>query len=315
MELRICHLTDPSRIPELRDLFAQCLSETTPETWVWKHFTDKGLPLGTLLVALDETDKIRAIFGMQPAWYRKGEERILLVQTEDLVIDPACRGQGLMRRLYDYTMDYFAGQGAAGVTAFSCNEKSYPIFLRYGCQELGHIGTISTPKTLLPAFWRRSAWDKNGWQIRICDGMPEDLFCEPCDTAFKMENDYRTIQWKFAQDPDRTYQWLTIRKNGELVGWFVFYANKGRIRSAVNICHWELKDCVDATVLKKAVGVLQRLGNWVGLWGIQTPAHRALWQAAGLTEEDPNSDHFMYHITDGQTPPTQWSITKVDSDN
>ncbi len=315
MEFRIYPLKDTSRLPELCELFAKGLAQTTPEQWLWKHYTDNGLPEGMILVAEDETGRLRAMFAMQPAWYRRGEERILLVQTEDLVIDPECRGQGLMRKLYDYTMDYYRQQGAAAVTAFSCNDASYPIFLKYGSKELCEIGSISTSKAFLPKFWKKALFARDSWQIQIQAQLPEDLFFTTCDTVFKMEATHRTIEWKFNEDPARSYQWLTIRKDGVLVGWVAFYVNKGRLRSAVNICHWELKDCVEIPILKKAVGLLQRLGNWVNLWGIQTPDTLARWRAAGLTDDGPAHDHFMYHVIDDRSLPTAWSITKVDSDN
>ena len=315
MEFRIYPLEDTARLPELCDLFAKGLAQTTAEMWLWKHYTENGLPEGMILVAEDETGKLRAMFAMQPAWYRRGNERILLVQTEDLVIDPECRGQGLMRKLYDYTMDHYRQQGAIALTAFSCNDASYPIFLKYGAKALRDIGSIATPKSLIPKKWRKATYDKDGLQILVCDQMPKDLFCAPCETAFKMENTYRTLQWRFSEDPGRSYQWLTIRKDSRLVGWLVFYVNKGRLRSAVNICHWELLDCVDAKTLAQAILILQRLGHWVSLWGIQTPDALALWHAAGLTKVEPAHDHFMYHIINDQTPPTAWYITKVDSDN
>lgn len=315
MEFRIYPLKDTNRLPELCDLFAKGLAQTTPEQWIWKHYTENDLPEGMILVAEDETGKLRAMFAMQPAWYRKGDERILLVQTEDLVIDPECRGQGLMRKLYDHTMDFYRQQSAAALTAFSCNDASYPIFLKYGAKNLGDIGALATPKSLVPKFWKKHTYHRNGWQIQISSEMPTDLFVSGSDTAFKMEKTTRTLAWKFTENPDLRYQWLTIRKDGVLKGWFVFYVNKGRLRSAVNICDWELRPEVTEEILTHSVDILQALGNWVTLWGKQDDANRARWQAAGLTETEEAHDHFMFHSTQGYIPPSHWHITKLDSDN
>lgn len=314
MEFRIFPLKDTSRLPELCALFAKGLAQTTPEQWLWKHYTENGLPEGRILVAEDEAGQLRAMFAMQPAWYRRGEERILLVQTEDLVIDPECRGQGLMRKLYDYTMEDYRRQGAAAITAFSCNDASYPIFLKYGAKNLGDIGALATPKALLPKL-RRRHYRKGGWEIQICREMPKDLFITGKDDVFKMEKTTRTLEWKFTENPELQYQWLTIRKDGALKGWFVYYVNKGRLRSAVNICDWELRSHVTSAILKHAVTILQTLGNWVTLWGRQSDADLALWRAAGLTEQEVHPDHFMFHATADFAPPAHWHITKIDSDN
>ena len=315
MEFRIYPLKDTARLPELCDLFAKGLAQTTPEQWIWKHYTENGLPEGQILVAEDEAGKLRAMFAMQPAWYRRGEERILLVQTEDLVIDPECRGQGLMRKLYDYTMDHYRQQGAAALTAFSCNDASYPIFMKYGAKDLGDIGSIATAKSIVPMFWKKDRYIRDGWQIQIHDAMPGDLFFSTNDAVYKMERTARTMAWKFAEAPGRHHQWLTIRYEDTLVGYFVFYVNKGRLRSAVNICDWDLKDCVTERILARAVGILRRLGHWVCLWGRQSETDLALWRSAGLDRAESQTDHFVFHATAGQDAPTHWHITKVDSDN
>jgi GNAT superfamily N-acetyltransferase len=315
MDFRIYPLTDTKRLPELCNLFAKGLAETTPEQWLWKHYTPNDLPEGQILVAEDETGVLRGMFAMQPAWYRRGEERILLVQTEDLVIDPEARGQGLMRKLYDATMEQYRQLGAAAITAFSCNEASYPIFLKYGAKNLGDIGALATRKTLLPHIWNPTTYQRDGWDISVSFEMPADVFVTQGQEVFKMEKTPRTLAWKFTENPDRRYQWLTIRKDGELAGWLVFYVNCGRFRSAVNICDWEVKEQVTSEILSKAVKLLQNIGNWVSLWGRQSNADRQRWQAAGFTQYEQLADHFMYHATTPHTPSEFWHITKLDSDN
>lgn len=314
MDFRIYPLKDTARLPELCQLFAKGLGDIKPQEWLWRNFTENGLPAGIVSVAEDETGKLRAVFGMQPVYYRRGQERLILVQTQGLVIDPECRGQGLMRKLFDYNVDYFRRQGAAALTSFSCNALSYPIFMKYGSGDLGSLQGLATPQRLL-RFGKKSGFRRDGWEIQISDAMPQDLFFTESDTVFKMEKNLRFMQWKFTQDPNQRYRWLTIRKNGALEGYLVFYVNQGRLRSAVNICDWELKERVGADILKKAVDILRSHGNWVTLWGIQPDAHRARWQAAGFTQPNTAEDRFVYQPIDGKTPPTAWHITKADSDN
>ena len=152
MEFRIYPLTDTKRLPELCDLFAKGLAETTPKYWLWKHYSDNGLPQGMVLVADDETGKMRAIFAMQPAWYHRDNNKIMLVQLEDLVIDPECRGKGLMRKLYSYTMDYYRTQGATGLIGLSANDKSYAVLTSYGFHNMGGIRSICPLKKLFPTL-------------------------------------------------------------------------------------------------------------------------------------------------------------------
>lgn len=313
MDFRIYPLKDTSRLPELCELFAKGLGEITPAEWIWRNFTENGLPQGIVSVAEDETGKLRAVFGMQPVWYRRGQERLMLVQTQGLVIDPECRGQGLMRKVFDYNVDYFRRQGAAALTSFSCNELSYPIFMKYGSADLGSLSGLATPVGLRK-FRKKTRFAREGWDIQISDEMPGDLFFTESDSVFKMEKNLRFMQWKFNEDPNQRYRWLTIRKNGSLEGYLVFYVNRGRLRSAVNICDWELKSGVDEKILKKAVQILRTQGNWVTLWGIQTEADGGRWRAAGLTETNTAKDRFVYQPIDS-TPPATWHITKSDSDN
>ena len=133
--------------------------------------------------------------------------------------------------------------------------------------------------------------------------------------VFKMEKTLRTLEWKFTENPEQNYQWLTIRKEGSVMGWLVYYVNKGRLRSAVNICDWELRPEVTADVLSLAVRRLQSLGNWVTVWGRQNRHDGDLWTRSGMTEQMPAHDHFMFHATGDLTPPSDWHITKIDSDN
>lgn len=313
MEFCIYPLTDTSRLPELCVLFAKGLAKTTPEYWLWKHYSDNGLPKGMVLIADDESGKMRAIFAMQPAWYRQGNSKIMLVQLEDLVIDPECRGQGLMRKLYSYTMDYYRTQGAAGLIGLSANDKSYAVLTSYGFCNLGGIRSVCTSKTLIPRF-SKNGYRNEGWNIVIGDAMPDDLFFSDHSTSFKLVKNKQFMEWKFINSPERTYQWLTIRRDGVLEGYIVFYVNQGRLRSAVNICDWELKESINDCILRKTVNILQSRGNWVSLWGRFDDRSAARWCRAGLKIKSPDQDYFIYYPIDDTQLPTNWHITKADSD-
>lgn len=313
MEFRIYPLTDTSRLPELCVLFAKGLGETLPQEWLWRNYTENGLPKGIVSVAEDENGIFRAVFGMQPVIYRREQEQKILVQTQGLVIDPECRGQGLMRKLFQFNADYFRAQGAEALTSLSCNELSYPIFMKYGAKDLGPLGGICTSKRLLPRPARRN-WAQGDWQIQIQEEIPSDLCFFAGKQSFKMEKNQRFMQWKFTEDPNQRYQWLIIRRDGKLEGYFAFYVNHGRLRSAVNICDWELLPSLPDIILKKAVDLLHSLGNWVHLWGMLTPADLTRWQKAGLTHPSTSAERFVYFPLTDREIPTDWSITKADSD-
>jgi GNAT superfamily N-acetyltransferase len=314
MDFRIYPLTDTARLPELCALFAKGLGETLPQEWLWRNYTENGMPEGIVSVAEDEYGIFRAVFAMQPVVYRRGQEQKILVQTQGLVIDPECRGQGLMRKLFQYNADYYRQQGAEALTSFSCNELSYPIFMKYGAKDLGALNGVCTGKRLLPRL-RRRKWARDGWQIQVQDEMPSDLFLLPGESVFKMEKNLRFMQWKFTENPNQHYQWLTIRRDGKLMGYFVFYVNHGRLRSAVNICDWELQAELPDEILKKAVDLLHSLGNWVHLWGMLSPENLSRWQKAGLTCPSASAERFVYFpLTDWEIP-SDWFITKADSDN
>jgi GNAT superfamily N-acetyltransferase len=313
MEFRIYPLTDTSRLPEVCALFAKGLGETSPQEWLWRNFTDNGLPNGIVSVAEDENGIFRAVFGMQPVIYRREQEQKILVQTQGLVIDPECRGQGLMRKIFQFNADYFRAQGAEALTSFSCNDLSYPIFMKYGARDLGALGGICTGKRLLPRHARRN-WSQNGWQIQIQEEIPSDLCFYPGKKCFKMEKNLRFMQWKFVEDPNQRYQWLTICRDGKLEGYCAFYVNRGRLRSAVNICDWELQPTLPNEILKKAVELLHSLGNWVHLWGMLSPEDLTRWQKAGLIRPSTNTERFVFFPLTDREIPADWSITKADSD-
>lgn len=70
------------------------------------------------------------------------------MQLCDWVIHPACRGQGLMGKLYHYIYERYAYQGCDFMIEFP-NNNSYPIFQEYGFEEKENVGTWNTRKTFL----------------------------------------------------------------------------------------------------------------------------------------------------------------------
>jgi len=313
MEYRIYQLKDQSRLEELCTLFAKGLADTTPEYWKWKHFSENGHPEGMILVAEAEDGTFAGMFALQPERYEWNGRQILMVQTEDLVIDPNHRGTGLMRRLYSYAMEYYAAMGAVAFVSF-CNENSYPIFLKYGSVDRGYIYTQNSKKSSLPIYTNRISAKTGAWKLKLTEQMPDDLFFPGHSDGFGMDKNNAFMQWKFVDNPEGPFQWLTIRENGVLKGYLVVYITQGRFRRAVNIYDWALMDDVTDEVLKQAIKLLRTHGNWVSLWGKHSGEVTERWKRAGLIGQSEKGTHFVLHQLGEEPLPEYWHLTRADLD-
>lgn len=313
MEYRIYPLEDQSRLPELCTLFAKGLGETTPALWKWKHYTSNGQPEGLLLVAEAEDGTFAGMFAVQPVRYACGEEYVTVVQTDDVIIDPAHRGCGLIRKLYHDAWSLCEKRGDNGFISF-CNEASYPIFRKYGSVDMGDIYARNTAKSLLPVYAQKNAAAWDGWQLALSDEMPEDLFYPRRTDGFTMEKNDAFMRWKFVDNPDGPFRWLAIRKDGQLLGWMVVQVTQGRLRRAVNIYDWALRDEVPDETLRRAVQLLKTHGNWVSLWGRYSGVVWQRWSRAGLTQQNEKGTHFLLQAFAGQTLPENWHLTRADLD-
>lgn len=313
MEYRIYPLEDQSRLEEICALFAKGLADTIPEYWKWKHFSENGQPEGMILVAEAEDGSFAGMFALQPECYIRGDCRITVVQNEDLVIDPAHRGTGLMKRIYRYAREYYRQQGAVGSISF-CNMASYPIFLKYGAQDRGDIYTYNTAKKLLPIYSGKCYWKKGEWEIQFGDRMPDDLFYPVNEEAWQLCKNDAFMRWKFVSNPDGPFQWLTIRNDGKLMGYMVVKISQGKFRRAVNIYDWALQDDLPDEMLKAAVKLLHTHGNWLSLWGRYSDCVLSRWARAGLTQKNNRGTHFVLD-TFGDIPmPDNWQVTRADLD-
>jgi len=313
MEYRLYPLEDQSRLDEICSLFAKGLADTTPEYWKWKHFSENGQPKGMILVAETEDGSLAGMFALQPERYTCAEKTILVIQNEDLVIDPVHRGTGLMKKLYHFAKDYYTNEGAVGSISF-CNPASYPIFLKYGAEDRGDIYTWNTPKSFLPIYREKRRDIFGDWEISLTDQMPGDLFYHVNEHAFQMVKNDAFMKWKFVDNPDGPFLWLTIRRSGQLLGYLVVHITQGKLRRAVNIYDWALDDTVSDDVLKRAVKLLRTHGNWVSLWGLYGEKVLNRWTAAGLTEKNEKGTHFVLHHFGDKTMPENWHLTRADLD-
>ena len=129
MSYQLYPLQDLSRLPQLCNLFATGLAETTPEFWKWKHFSENGHPESMILVAETAEGSFAGMFAFQPLYYRWKGRTLRIVHMMDLVIDPSHRGSGLMKTLFRYAHDHYSAQGYWGFLGFP-NDVSYPILMK-----------------------------------------------------------------------------------------------------------------------------------------------------------------------------------------
>ena len=313
MDYRIYPLENTDRLDEICTLFATGLADTTPDFWKWKHFSDNGMPKGMILVAEAEDGSFAAVFALQPENYVCNGEKTVIIQTEDLVILPAHRGSGLMKKLYFYAKEHYAKEGATALLGF-CNDNSYPIFVKYGATDMGDSYSWDSAKSLLPIYLNKKRATHKDWKIEVTDEMPNDLFYLENTESFQMEKNDTFMKWKFVDNPEGPFYWLTIRKNGVLMGYVVYAVTQGRLRRAVNIYDWALNDQVDAAVLKRAVDLLRTHGNWVNLWGRYTDAILDRWAAAGIKNKNEQGTRFILHALTDEPLPENWHLTRADLD-
>ncbi len=313
MEYRLYPLKDQERLDEICTLFAKGLADTTPAYWKWKHFSENGQPEGMILVAEAEDGTFAGMFALQPERYIRGDEQITVIQNEDLVIDPAHRGTGLMKRLYRYAFEYYKEQGMVGSISF-CNSASYPIFLKYGAEDRGDIYSYNTKKRLLPVYLNRRNWKKGEWEICLGDQMPADLFYPVSEESYALRKSDAFMKWKFVDNPDGPFQWLTIRENGKMMGYMLVKIVQGKFRRAVNIYDWALQEDMPDAVLKAAVQLLQTHANWVSLWGRYSERVCTQWMRAGLIQKNEQGTHFVLDTYGEKSMPQNWHLTRADLD-
>lgn len=313
MNYQLYPLKDLTRLPEICSLFARGLAETTPEYWKWKHFSENGHPGSMILVAETDNGCITGMFALQPMYYRWENKTLVIVQMMDLVIDPAHRGTGLMKMLFQYAQNHYSQDGCWGFLGFP-NDISYPILMKYGAADMGDICSYETAKRPLPFYREKKHAACRQWQIALTDVPPEDLFDTEVPEECRMTRSAAFLQWKFAENPETRFQWLTLRRNGILQGYMTVSIMRGRFRRAVNIYDWVFHSCVDAHILRQAVKLLLTHGNWVNLWGRYSEADLELWAKAGVSHRSAQNTHFLLIPFDGMDTPRQWHLSRADLD-
>lgn len=308
MAYTISILTDQSRIPEIIALFRTGLGETTAEHWIWRLFTANGqedLPFA--VIAEDETGKIIGLSTAIPVRYGRSQRKCVLIG--DWVVHPSCRGQGIIRKIFDFTRTYLSQHSYDFILVFP-NANSYPIFLQYGFKDL--TGACSWNSRTRPVFSRStpSGTTWRGIKYRFSKHCPLTTIDNQQENRL-----YRTpgyLRWKYDQNPDTDYTWLSLWENSDLIGYFVYSLAKGRLRTAVNIYDWDYSFSQEASFIH-AVSLLRSQGSYVSFWGIYSGDMLELLRKAGLKSQKSEARCIVRPLRPDSVP-DQMIITRADTD-
>ena len=218
-----------------------------------------------------------------------------------------------MKKLYNYVVNYYTEAKFCGYIGIP-NCISYPVFLKYGATDMGDVYSYNTSKHLLPVYWRKRSWKTGEWEIRLGDQMPDDLFYPANEEACQLCKSDAFMKWKFVDNPDGPFQWLTIRQSGKLIGYMVIRIIQGKFRRAVNIYDWAFREELPDAILGAAVKLLHTHGNWVSLWGRYSETVLARWARAGVAKKSEQGTHFVLHNFGDNTMPANWHLTRADLD-
>ena len=308
MQYSISILSDQSRIPEVITLFRTGLGETSIEHWVWRLFSDNGQedrPFA--VIAEDETGRMAGISTVIPTRY--GTSRKKCVSFGDWVVHPNDRGQGLIRKIFDFMCDYFSQRGYDFMLTFP-NENSYPILRRYGFADL--TGVSSWNSVTKPFALRRQPNSRiyQGISYRFSERCPLTTLPNPLENRLFRTPEY--LSWKYDQNPDVTYAWLTLWQDSDLLGYFVYTLTKGRLRTAVNVYDWDYYSTQDAP-FRYAISLLRGLGSFVSFWGIYSGDLLELLKQSGL-QSHPGKTKCIVRPMQPEGLPDQLIITRADTD-
>lgn len=308
MQYSISILSDQSRIPEVIALFRTGLGETSVEHWVWRLFTDNGQedrPFA--VIAEDEAGRMAGISTVIPTRY--GVNRKKCVSFGDWVVHPDDRGQGLIRKIFNFICDYFSRLGYDFMLTFP-NDNSYPILRRYGFEDL--TGVLSWNSRTRPFALRHRPNNRNhqGVSYRFSERCPLTALPNLQENRLYRTPEY--LSWKYDQNPDVTYAWLTLWQDSDLLGYFVYTLTKGRLRTAVNVYDWDYYSTQDAP-FRYAISLLRGLGSFVSFWGIYSGDSLELLKQSGL-QSHPGKTKCIVRPMQPEGLPDQLIITRADTD-
>jgi hypothetical protein len=218
-----------AEIPQVCDLFAKVFGHSTaPEHWIWKYQQGPRLAGLNLVIRNPEGQLVGHVGASVFAGQTSGRS-LPMAQLSDVMVDPSARGsfdsQGvyaqLMRSMQQALLTQFPGVFAYGFVGI----RPYRLGSRMGLYKSQH----ECRGGLMPARQR------TGWRDWLCTAHATDW-----SEAFErqlFERIWRSsassiarptlvrssayMRWRYAQNPQHTYQLWVIRSWGRTQGWVV----------------------------------------------------------------------------------------------
>lgn len=310
MSYKISKFRDPSRIPELIDLFRTGLGDTTEEHWKWRLFSDNGMDEKPFaVIAEDEEGRMVGVSSVLPAEYYTTHGMIRCFQYGDWVVHPEHRGKGLIREFYSFIYEYYKEKGYDFIIEYP-NDNSYPIFLKYGFTELEPISCWNTEKSFLSRKRKANRCCIDGAEYVFSDTCP--LTETPPNEPGRMIRTPALLRWKYDANPTEKFTWLTVKKNNALLGYFVFTETKGRLRTAVNVYDWAFWG-EDDSIFRSAVRLLRENGNYVSFWGRYSAETEEMFKKTGMTKSEGGTRLIVKAVSE-QGWPEPLYLTRIDTD-
>ncbi len=306
MEFKISVLEGTERIDELRVLFATGLGQTSREYWLWRLFADNGVSKPLALIAETPEGHLAGMATVLTLVY--GEHKYRVLQHCDWVVDPQYRGKGLVRLMHDAAMKHCQSLGYDFMVA-TPNENSLPIFRKYRYDDVGGIECWNSRKRLLVGRADMREKTLDGYTYRFTDCCPLEKIPQRDDRQ------YRTpayMRWKFDENPDAKYTWLTVYREEQPIAYFVYTLTKGRLRTAVNVYDWDVWT-QDTKPMQHAIRLLSKFGNYVSIWGRYHEPERSHMKAAGLKGKSCGTELYMKAF-EGHSYPLDLTMTRIDTD-
>lgn len=301
---------DQDRLPELIELFRTGLGDTTVAHWKWRLFSENGAEDQPIAIVIEDDDgKMAAVSSILPVMYGDAGSERKCIQFCDWVVHPAHRGQGLIRKLYHYCVDYYTEKGYDFIIEYP-NDHSYPIFLKYGFHEEPRIGCWNSPKKLIARC--KECKDTTVQQIQIKFTRTCPLSSEVFTSCDRIVRSPAFLRWKFDQNPDTDHQWVSFWLEGNCLGYIVYTLTKGRFRTAVNVYDWTYRSD-HCRPFAEAIRQLSRLGSWVSVWGRYSQSDQVLLEQAGLRPVGGETRLLLKAIS-SKGWPDQLTLTRIDTD-
>ncbi len=305
----ISTFSDISRIGEIMELFATGLGETSREHWQWRLFSPDNPYRNILTIAEDTCGKAVGMCTVIPAVYGIGTDKRLCIQFGDWVVHPDHRGKGLISLMYKHNIEHFTAQGYDFVIEFP-NDNSYPIFKKYGFSQLSDIELHTTNKKLLGIKRSPSNFTCGDVLGIFSDTCPTDITFS--NTKNKIYRTYEFMHWKFDLNPDTNYKWLSLKQNGEYIGYFVYTLVKGRLNTALNIYDFEYS-YPSPEPFKKAIKQLHKISSYVAIWGKYDEQTTKLFEASGIVNKRPAARLMLKAISEKGFD-DNITLTRIDTD-